>query len=143
MAVESARVLIADSDSGLRQQLYSTLLSHDVYSDCVSSTPAALAKLAEESYGVVVVDVALQAGDVDRVIERIAAMPALLRPVVLVLAANPESARSLDVDIVQIVLRKPVNLSQLVDVVRSCIRSTRARGATAGAATPNNAHARS
>ena len=143
MAVDIARVLIADSDSELRQQVYSALLNHDVYADCVSSTSAALAKLGEESYGVVVIDVALQAGDVDRVIERIAAMPALLRPVVLVLAANPESARSLDVDIVQIVLRKPVNLSQLVDVVRSCIRSTRSRGVTAGAATLNNAHARS
>jgi DNA-binding response OmpR family regulator len=143
MAVDIARVLIADSDSGLRQQLYSALLTHDIYADSVSSTSAALAKLGEESYGVVVIDVALQPGDVDRVIERIAAMPALLRPVVLVLAANPELARSLDVDIVQIVLRKPVNLGQLVDLARSCIRNTRGRGGTAGGATPNNAHARS
>ena len=45
----------------------------------------------------------------------------------LVLAANPEAARSLDVEIVQIVLRKPLNLPQLVDVVRSCVRSSQKR----------------
>ena len=80
-------------------------------------------KLAEQEYGVVVIDVALPFGDVERVIAHIERMPTALRPVVLVLAANPESARSLDVEIVQIVLRRPVNLPQLVDVVRSCIRS--------------------
>jgi DNA-binding response OmpR family regulator len=141
MAVESARVLVADGDSGLRQQLYGALLNHDIDSDCVSSTSEALAKLGAETYGVVVVDVALPTGDVDRVIERIEGIPVSQRPVVLVLASNPEAARSLDVDIVQIVLRKPVNLPQLVDVVRSCIRSTRSRGLDLS--TANGAQARS
>jgi hypothetical protein len=49
--------------------------------------------------------------------------------VVLILAANPEAARSLDVEIVQIVLRKPINLPQLIDVIRSCIRSSSAHDA--------------
>ena len=129
MGSDVPRVLIADGDATLRQQLFSALLGFDVYSDLVGTTAAALQHLAEQEYGVVVVDVGLPYGDVERVIAHIENMPAALRPVVLVLAANPESARSLDVEIVQIVLRRPVNLPQLVDVVRSCIRShARGRG---------------
>jgi DNA-binding response OmpR family regulator len=131
MGVDAPRVLIADGDMALRQQLYSTLLNRDVFSDCVSSTSEALEKLGTESYGVVIIDVALPPGDVERVVERIAKLPLGQRPVVLVLAGNPEAARSLDVEIVQIVLRKPVNVPQLVDVVRSCLRNSHGRSATA------------
>ena len=127
MADEFPRVLIADSDSGLRQQLFSALLSSDVFSDCVTTTNDAIAKLEQQKYAVLVLDVSLQFGDVDRVIARVAKMPAAMRPVVLILASNPEAARSLDVEIVQIVLRKPVHLQQLVEMVRSCIRNVRSR----------------
>ena len=126
MGVDVPRVLIADADAALRQQLFSALLSFDVFSDGVGTAADALTRLAEERYGVVVIDVGLQAG-VDRVIASIAGMPLAQRPVVLVLAANPETTRSLDVEIVQIVLRKPLNLPQLVDVVRSCVRSSQKR----------------
>jgi DNA-binding response OmpR family regulator len=126
MGVDAPRVLIAEGDSTLRRQLYGALLDRDVFSDCVASANEALQKLAEEAYGVVIIDIALP-GDVVPVIERIARLALGQRPVVLVLAGNPEAARSLDVEIVQIVLRKPVNVPQLVDVVRSCIHSTRAR----------------
>jgi DNA-binding response OmpR family regulator len=130
MTLDARRVLIADSDPPLRQRLFSALLDAEIYSDCVTNTTDALAKLAEEQYGVVVMDVALPVGDAELIVERIARMPATLRPVVLVLAANPEAARSLDVEIVQIVLRRPVNLGQLVDLVRSCIRNSAPRTAT-------------
>ena len=121
------RVLIAEGDAVLRQQLFSALLGFDVFSDMVGTTGDALTRLAQERYGVIVIDVGLHSGDVDRVIGHIAAMPVAQRPVVLVLASNPETTRSLDVEIVQIVLRKPVNLPQLVDVVRSCVRSSQKR----------------
>lgn len=127
MGVDIPRVLIADGDASLRQQLFSALLSFDVFSDGVGTTAEALTRLGEERYGVVVVDVGLRGGDADRVIAYIAGMPLAQRPVVLVLAANPETTRSLDVEIVQIVLRKPLNLPQLVDVVRSCVRSSQKR----------------
>jgi DNA-binding response OmpR family regulator len=123
MEADERRVLIADADAALRQQLSATLLALDIFSDTVTNTTDALAKLRDEDYGVVVIDVALPAGDVDDVIACIAKMQVTQRPVVLVLAANPEAARTLDVDIVQIVLRRPVNLSQLVDVVKSCLRN--------------------
>ena len=74
----------------------------------------------------VVIDVSLQeGGDVDRVIARISGMPLAERRSCSP-GSNPEATRSLtssrpDPD------RAPqaVNLSQLVDVVRSCVRSFR------------------
>jgi DNA-binding response OmpR family regulator len=135
VGVNASRVLIADGDAGLRQQLVSALLSLDVFSDSVATTAEALTRLTEQRYGVVVVDVLLPT-DVAHVIAHIASMPVMERPIVLVLANNPEAARSLDVEIVQIVLRKPVSLPQLVDVVRSCVRS--AGGNRAVAIPPGN-----
>ena len=119
----ASRVLIADSDPHLRQLLYSALLAVDVFSDCASTVPDALEKLAQEPYGVILIDVGLPGGNAEQVVSAIAALGHVQRPVVLVLASNPASARSLDVDIVQIVLRKPLALRQTVELIRSCVQS--------------------
>lgn len=129
MSLDVPRVLIADGDAPVRQQLFSTLLTFDIFADCVAGMGDALARLRDEKYGVVVLDISLNG--VEPVIESISRMPPNARPVVLVLARNSEAARALDVEIVQIVLRKPVNLPQLVDVVRSCIRGSAMRAAAA------------
>lgn len=124
MGVEFVRrVLIADADAAIRQQLFSALLDRDIFSDCVLTVVDALEKLAEQTYGVVILDVTLPGADVGTVIDRIAAIRVPERPVVLILAARPEATRSLDVEIVQIVLRKPVVLAQIVDLVTSCLKS--------------------
>jgi DNA-binding response OmpR family regulator len=123
------RVLIADAGAAIRQQLYGALLNSDIFSDCVLTAGDAVEKLGAQRYGAVVLDVALPGGAVETVIDRIARIPTVERPVVVILAAHPEATRSLDVEIVQIVLRKPVVLSQIVDLVRSCLRSAEARHA--------------
>lgn len=97
------------------------MLDADLFSDCVATAGEALQKIEEESYGLIIADLGLPDG-VERVVQCIARMDRARRPIVLVLAANPEAARSLDVDIVQIVLRRPVDLRQLVDLVRNCLR---------------------
>src|SRR5688572_17439989 len=96
MGAAVSRVLIADSDLSLRQQLFSALLDQDIYSDCVGTTTDAMTKLGEEKYGVVLLDLTLPFGDLDQVIACIATLPLTQRPVVLVLAANPVAARALD-----------------------------------------------
>lgn len=120
--------MIADTDAALRQQLSARLLDLDVFSDCASNAADALGKLDESSYSLVVVDVGLPDGGVEQILGRIAAFPekGKRRPIVLVLASKPEAARSLDVEIVQIVLRRPVDMRQLLDLVRSCLRSAAA-----------------
>lgn len=120
-------MLIADSDPHLRQVIFTALLAVDVFTDIVGTVPDALEKLREERYGVVVVDVALPGGDPEQVVARIAELARNERPVVLVLAANPSVAHSLDVDIVQIVLRKPIGLRQTVELIRSCLQNTSGR----------------
>ena len=120
-------MLIADSDAAVRQQLFSALLAVDVFSDCVSSVPDALAKVGEDAYGVVMIDIGLPGGNPEQVIGAIALLPVGVRPVVLVVAANPALARSLDVDVVQIVLRKPLALRQTVEVIRSCVENSLTR----------------
>ena len=93
-----------------------------MFSDCESTAAAAVEKLGEFPYTVVIVDAGLPGG-VEHVIARISQLPRIGRPIVLVLAPTAEAGRSLDVDIVQIVLRRPVEISQVVDLVRSCMRS--------------------
>ena len=122
-----SRVLIADRDSAVRQLLFSRLLDIDLFSDCVSSGRDALEKLSNTAYAVMIIDVALGDGDAIPVIECVGQMPAAQRPVVLVLAERPEAARTLDVDIVQIILRKPVDITQLAELVASCVRSAARR----------------
>jgi DNA-binding response OmpR family regulator len=111
----------------LRQVVYSALLAVDVFSDCVATVPDALAKLDEERYGVVVVDVALPGGDPELIVSSIARLAREERPVVLVLAANPIAARSLDVDVVQIVLRKPIAVRGTVELIRNCVQNASVR----------------
>lgn len=122
-----ARVLIADTDPALRQRLYSKLLDLDIFSDCVSNGRDALEKLDETYYTVVLLDLALTGPDALSILDRLAQVPPDQRPVVLVLAGTPDAARALDVEIVQIVLRRPVNLTQISELVRSCIRTAAAR----------------
>ena len=120
-------MLIADADLQLRELLYAALLAVDIFCDCVSTVPDALIKLHDEPYGVVLVDIALPGGNAEQIVARIAELHRDTRPVVLVLASNPALARSLDIDIVQIVLRKPLALRSTVELIRSCVQSASAR----------------
>ena len=116
-----ARVLIADGDPALRQNLEKRLVDGEVFADSVADGRMALEALEHAHYAVVILDLELTHVSSERVLEAIAAMPPGRRPVVLVLAGR--SARSLDVDVVQIVLRKPCNVIQLSEIVQSCVKS--------------------
>ena len=119
------RVLIADGDASLRQQLHVALAGNGILVDCVSSVGEAIASLAEHDYSVIVLDIGLPGGDVAQAVAAVAAQRT--RPVVVVLG-SPEAARALDVEIVQIVIRRPVLLQQVVDIIRSCARNAAVRG---------------
>lgn len=116
---DSSRVLIASADTSLRHQVYRRLLDRNIFSDMAADVTFALQHLGTTVYGVVLLDLSL--GLADRIVELIGALPQRRRPVVLVLA-SPADAHSLDVEVVQVVLRKPVNLHHLAEIVSSCIR---------------------
>lgn len=115
-----SRVLIADGDPALRQRLFSRLLDLDIFSDCVANGKDALEKLDQLAYTVVVLDLELPGIGAGNVLARIAQIPA--RPVVLA-TADVQGARALEVEIVQIVLRKPLDVDQLAELVRNCVRT--------------------
>lgn len=117
------RVLIADADPGLRRQIQKRLSDSHVLVDCVEDGRSALVHLGNHAYAVILLDVSLPSAGAERVLEFIGRMIASERPVVLMLA-QPSVARSLDVDLVQIVLRKPCDLTQLADLVQSCVKSS-------------------
>ena len=117
-----SRVLIADGDAVLRRQLFKRLLDLDVFSDCVPDGVSALRALDERPYTLVIIDLGLEKVDGYQVLDRIRSMHNAERPVVLVTVTNQDS-RSLDVDIVQVVLRKPIRIGDITDLIRSCLRT--------------------
>ena len=125
MAEAGARVLIADADENLRRRLYARLLDLEVFSDTVASGTHAIEKLEERPYGVVVVDFSLANAGSTTVLEHIRTMRE--RPLVIVTAVR-DTARSLAADVVQIVLRKPFNVTHIAELIESCIRRARTGG---------------
>ncbi len=121
----SDRVLLADGDPGLRRQIQKRLLDANVYADSVDDGGAALDLLRQRSYAVVLLGLVLPDRGAERVLEFLGKSDRESRPVVL-MVGEPSAARSLDVDLVQIVLRKPCNLTQLADMIQSCVQNVSA-----------------
>ena len=124
MALESGgeRVLIADADPGIRKQLSKRLLDAGVFADPVADGKLALEQLREQTYSVILLDLALPGVGAEQILNFVSASPAKPRPVILVVS-NGTVSRTLDVELVQIVLRKPCNLTQLAELIESCVKA--------------------
>jgi DNA-binding response OmpR family regulator len=136
------RILIADADPGVRRQLQKRLRGIEVAFDCVADLRAAVQLLREHSYSVVLLDLDLPDVAAERILATIGEVNAADRPVVLVLA-GANAARSRDIGLVQIILRKPCNIGQLADLVRSCVEADRSFAAgpiSAGSLRPQATH---
>ena len=120
------RILIADADPGLRQQVSDRLLASGVAVDCVGDGRSAIDTLRSQQYAVVLLDVSLPIVAAERVLEFIRDAANGSRPIVFVLG-EPSAARSLDVELVQIVIRKPCDLNHIADLVQSCVRNAGAK----------------
>ena len=118
------RVLIAEADGVVRRRLFKALLDRDLYSDTAADAAEVLDRLAHRSYTLVILDLALPGATTEEVLERFRDLGTAQRPIVIVLG-NPDGARGLDHELVQIVLRRPVDLGQLAELARSCLRGMR------------------
>lgn len=116
-------VLIADADPSLRDQLKKRLAVANISCDCAADGREALERVAARRYAVIVLDLALPRVPAEQILELIRQAPQANRPVVLVLSQG-SVARSLDVDVVQVVLRKPMIASQLSALIESCARAS-------------------
>lgn len=117
-----SRVLIADADPVVRDQIFRRLLDANIFSDAVADGKQALEKLRGGHYALVLLDMSLPQVGVAPVLDFLSAVPKSRRPVILILD-GAHAASSLDVDLVQIVLRKPCDLKQLSEIVGSCARA--------------------
>lgn len=122
--MKHARVLVVDTDRRLRTQLYTRLLDVDVFSDSVSNGNEAMEYLRDRNYGVVLLDLELATNEAHAVIDYIRAQPADHRPIILATAAR-EVTVALDAELVQIVIRKPLRLADVADMIRSCVYHAR------------------
>lgn len=115
------RVLIADADADFRLKLHKRLLDRDVFSDFVGDGREAIDRLINSDYSVLVLDMTLGQSGAERILDAVSDQPRERRPVVLVIAPAG-AARSLDIEVVQIVLRRHYDMRQLADMIQSCVR---------------------
>lgn len=118
------RVLIIDVDPDVRRRLSVKLLQNLVHADCVSNANDALENLGQRGYAFVLLDTALPDRGVADVLERATAMPVKERPIIVATTASMDSARGLDVELVQIVLRKPIDVDAVAEIIGNCVRQT-------------------
>jgi len=116
------KVLIADGSAVIRRALFSKLLDLDVFSDTVGTGREALEKLGEQSYAVVLLDLALPGIEPEQIVNAIGRLELRQRPVVIAFATT-EAARTLDVELVHIVMRKPIDILQVAEIVQSCVKT--------------------
>jgi DNA-binding response OmpR family regulator len=119
-----ARVLIVDSDRRLRSQLYTRLLDVEVFSDSVSNANEALEYLRDRSYGLILLDLELPNDEAFSVMNNVRMIALAERPMILATAARDAKA-DIDPELVQIVMRKPLRLADVADMIRSCVGSAR------------------
>lgn len=117
-----ARVLIVDADRRLRSQLYTRLLDREVFSDSVSNGSEAFEYLRDRRYGLILLDLELGNDEAYRVIDAVRVLAVPERPMILATMGR-DGKSSVDSDLVQIVMRKPLRLAEVADMIRSCVGS--------------------
>lgn len=122
--MKHARVLIVDSDRRLRAQLDTRLADTGVLSDAVSNGSEALELLRDRSYGLILLDLELVNDEAYRILDSVRIVPLDERPMILGTSAR-DAEPTVDPELVQIVIRKPLRLADVADMIRSCVDSPR------------------
>ena len=124
MFAEDQRVLIAETDPGLRRDLSAGLREGGILSDRVRNADHLLRSLVENHYVAVVLDTGLSGGTTEEILQVIRGLPPSRRPIVLVVFEG-ETPRELDAETVQILVRKPYGVKELTAVIRGCLEFQR------------------
>ena len=119
-----SRVLIADTDRRLRTQLYTRLLDLEVFSDSVATANEALESRRDHAYGLILLDVEMPNDEAYALMDAVRRLPRAQRPMI-VATASSQSKPNIDPELVQIILRKPLRLADVAEIIRSCIGSAR------------------
>jgi len=127
---EGGRVLIAENDPRVRKQIQNKFLEAGIVCDSVGTPDEAIALLGKGPYALMLLDLDLSEDEGDTTLNRIRSMPDEARPIVLATTSR-SGARTVDVDLVQMIIRKPLRLTDLAEMIRSCLKGAagRKRGA--------------
>lgn len=120
--MSNARVLIADTDRRLRASLYKRLLDAGIFSDCVATANDAIECMRDRAYGLVLLDLELPDGAGYALIEQIRVLPRTERPMILATASR-DLQPGVDPELVQIIIRKPLRLIDVAEMIRACVGS--------------------
>jgi CheY-like chemotaxis protein len=116
------RVLVADDDQAIRQLVCTIVKREGLDVDCVPDGAEAIAKLRQNEYSVVLVDLMMPRVDGFGVIEFLKNHPGSTKPVVLVITAYADQTfKTVDPNVVTGVLRKPFEIADLGNVIRLCV----------------------
>lgn len=125
MSTPNVRVLVADGEESVRTALFRALLDRNVFCDCVASGGDAIVRLAERQYALMVLDFSLPHAGAAAVVESLRVMPSGRRPIVIATAAGGASDRDGDTDLVQMILRRPVHVRDVAEMVGACLAQVR------------------
>jgi CheY-like chemotaxis protein len=120
------RILVADDDQSIRQ-LVTTVVRRERFTvDAAADGLEAIECLKQHAYAVILLDLMMPRLDGFGVIEWLSKNPPLLKPIILVITAYADQRfKEVDSELVAGVLRKPFEVAELGDLVRSCVNGFR------------------
>jgi chemosensory pili system protein ChpA (sensor histidine kinase/response regulator) len=131
MALDTARILVADDDSSIRQ-LVCTIVKRERFEvDCAGDGGETMEFLKGQKYAVIRLDLMMPRVDGFDVLAWMRANPPAIKPIVLVVTAYADQKfKQVDPEIVAGVLRKPFEVAELGNLVRLCVEGFREAGGT-------------
>ena len=119
-SLEGGRVLIAENDAHLRSQIQNRFLEAGIFCDSVGTPSDAIELLRKGRYALMLLDLDIGEDEGDATLDYVRSLADEARPIVLATTSRSGS-RSVDVDLVQMIIRKPLRLSDLVEMIRTCL----------------------
>lgn len=116
---ETTRVLIVDGDEQIRVLLHKALLDRAVSCASASSADDALALLREGRYAIVLLH--LEMPGAQSVLDSIRSLFPEHRPVVMITAEVRSPKESIDTELVQVIIRRPLRIAEVAEIIRSCL----------------------
>ena len=139
MAATEKCILVVDDDDAIRKLLFTILRRRGLAVDVAKDGIEALERLDQCAYALVLLDLMMPRLSGWEVLRRIGERPRGERPVVIVLTAGPEP-RDFDPDVVAGTLRKPFEISLLLEAVQGCIAAVEPRAQLPGCPPDDSDH---
>lgn len=117
---DEKRILVVDDDDAIRALVVTVLRRRGYRLDAARNGVDAVERLGTCQYSLIVLDLMMPRMSGYDVLDHLAGVPAVNRPLVLVLTAGMEP-RSFDTSFVVGMLHKPFDIELLVDTVSGCL----------------------